>query len=125
VATVVTTVGKTWIRDKLLESVSTAAKWLGWGTGGGTAAAGDTDLFTPATEARTVGVESSQSTDTYRVVGTLTADGTKTITNAGTFNAVGSGSPPSGGGLVVHGDHTGIALLAGDSIQYTIDIQVT
>jgi len=119
-ATVLTTVGKQWIVDKLDESVQTTGKYVAWGTGAGTAAIGDTTLFTEASESRVAGTESQPSADTYRVVGTLTCAGSgKTITNAGTFTA------SSAGTLVVKGDFTGVVLNVGDSIQFTVDLQVT
>lgn len=101
------------------------ACYVGWGTGVGTAAKGDTDLFTPATEARVVGTESQPTADKNQWVATITADGVKTITNAGLFDAAGSGSPPSGGNLVVKGDFTGVVLASGDSIQFTITLEQT
>ena len=101
------------------------ACYIGWGTGTGTAAKGDTDLFTPATEARVVGVESQPIADKNQWVGTITADGAKTITNAGLLDAAGSGSPPTGGNLVIHGDFTGVALALGDKIEFTITLEQT
>lgn len=119
-ATVVTTVGKQWIVDKLDESVQTPGKYIGWGTGAGTAAVGDTTLFTEVTDtARATGTESQPAADTYRVVGTITATTTRSITNAGSFTAVSSGT------LIIHGDFTTVSLLTGDSITFTIDLQVT
>ena len=93
--------------------------FVGWGTGAGTAAAADTTLSTEAAEARVVGTVSVVGTGAsavYQVVGTITAAGTKTITNAGNFTASTSGT------LIVHGDHGGIAVDAGDSITYTISL---
>jgi len=118
-ATVLTTVGKAWIVDKLDESVATKAQYIGWGTGAGTAAVADTTLFTEAAETRATGTESQPSADTYRVVGTITSLSNQTITNAGTFTASTAGT------LVVKGDFTGIPLLTNDSIQFTINLQVT
>jgi hypothetical protein len=122
VAVVVTNAGEEYFVDKTNEAVQTKPEYIGWGTGAGTAAKADTDLFTPATEARVLGTTSKVGTGAtakFQVVGTLTADGTKSITNAGLFTAAGSGSPPSGGTLVVKGDHASTALLLSDQIQYT------
>lgn len=99
--------------------------YIGWGTGAGTAAKGDTDLFTPATEARVQVVASQPVSDKNQWVATITADAGKTITNAGFFQGAGSGSPPSGGTLIVHGDHAGQVLALGDKIQYTITLEQT
>lgn len=91
--------------------------YAGWGTGAGTAAKGDTDLFTPASEARVAATMTQPIADQNQGVATITADGAKTITNAGLFSAV------SGGILSIHGDHAGILLALGDKIEYTIQLQ--
>lgn len=118
-ATVLTTVGKAWIVDKLDETLQTTADYIGWGTGAGTAAVGDTTLFTEAAESRVTATRSQPSADTVRWVGTLTSASGQTITNAGNFTASTSGT------LIVHGDFTGIALSTGDQIQFTINLQIT
>jgi hypothetical protein len=107
----------------------TAPKFIGWGTGAGTAAATDTTLFTEklvdlttaagtdhttGTEARTT---TTQTNDTYTVTGTRTATGAGTVTNAGLFDAA------SGGTLVVKGDFTGIGLAVNDSIAFTFNVK--
>lgn len=120
-ATVLTQKGEEVETDILDGTVSAPASYyVGWGTGAGTAAKGDTDLFTPATEARVAGTESQPTADKNQWVATLTADGAKTITNAGLFDAAGTGSPPSGGNLVIHGDFTGVVLALGDKIEFTV-----
>ena len=116
-ANVLTTVGKDWVIDKLDGSVTTNADWIAWGSGTGTAAAGDTDVFGPVSEARVEGTMSQPSADVYQVVGTMTADGTKTITNAGLFTASAAGT------LVIHGDFNGISLENGDTVQLTFQYQ--
>src|SRR5687767_5307095 len=118
-ATVLTTAGKEWIVDKLDETVQTTGDYVGWGTGAGTAAVGDTTLFTEASEARVVATRSQPSATVVRWVATITADGTKTITNAGNLTAAAAGT------LVVHGDFTGIPVQAGDQIQFTIELTIT
>src|SRR3990167_3963193 len=122
-ATVYTSVGETVVVD-LIDGTSsthldaTNAK-VAWGTGAGVAAKGDTTLFTEASETRVVPTVSQPTTDKNRWVGTITADGTKTITNAGLFDAA------SGGNLIIKGDFTGIALTAGDKIEFTIELEQT
>lgn len=118
-ATVLTNVGEQWVCDKLTSTVSTTGSFVAWGTGAGTAAKGDTTLFTEASEARVSGTVSTSGTGSaakYQVVATITADGSKTITNAGNFTA------SSGGTLIVKGDFTGIALALNDQIQFTITL---
>jgi len=120
-ATVLTDAGRAIVTNRII-GAGTEPKYVAWGTGAGTAAVGDTTLFTEAAEARVAGTSSLQTTsvanDTYRVVGTITAAAGKTITNAGTFDA------STAGNLYVKGDFTGIPLSTGDSIQFTIDHQL-
>jgi hypothetical protein len=118
-ATVLTTAGKTWIQQKLDEAIQTTGDYIGWGTGAGTAAVGDTTLFTESAEARTLSTRTQQGTDTIRWVGTITATAGRTITNAGNLTA------SSVGTLIVHGDFTGVVLLTGDQIAFTINLQIT
>lgn len=92
---------------------------IGWGTGAGTAAKGDTTLFTEASEARVAVVTSQPTADKNQWTATLTADGAKTITNAGLFDAAVAGN------LVVHGDFTGIVLALNDQIAFTITLEQT
>lgn len=120
-ATIYTSAGEAVVAD-LIDGTSsthldnTNAK-IAWGTGVGTAAKGDTTLFTEASEARVAATTSQPAADTNQWVGTITADGTKTITNAGLFDAAASGN------LIVKGDFSGIALTAGDKIEFTITLQ--
>lgn len=122
-ATVYTQAGEEKVVD-LIDGVSavhldaTNAK-IAWGTGAGTAAKGDTTLFTEASEARVVPTVSQPAVDKNQWVGTITANGAKTITNAGLFDAV------SAGNLIVHGDFAGIALALNDKIEFTISLEQT
>jgi hypothetical protein len=125
-ATVITNVGLAVFTNRIIQA-GTAPKNIGWGTG--TAAAGDTTLFTEklvdlttsAGTDHTVGTESrtttTQTNDTYTVTGTRTATGAGTVTNAGLFDAA------SGGTLTVKGDFTGIGLAIGDSIAFTFNVK--
>lgn len=130
-ATFIVSGGKALLANRVL-GLGAEPKFAGWGTGAGTATAVDTDLFTPATESRVSGTSSrvttsgsSVSNDTYQVVATITADATKTITNAGLWDAAGSGSPPTGGGLFLKGDFPGIALNAAEGIVFTFQARFT
>lgn len=118
-ATVLTNDGEQWLCDAASGTVATTGQYLAWGTGAGTAAKGDSTLFTEASEARVAGTVSTQGTGAsakYQVTGTIVANGTKTITNAGNFTA------SSGGTLIVKGDFTGIVLALNDSITFTITL---
>lgn len=119
-ATVFANAGKA-ITTNRIKGAGTEPNYVAWGTGAGTAAITDTTLFTEATEARTLGTSTQQTTtvtnDTYRVVGAITVAGAgKTITNAGTFDAAAAGN------LMVKGDFTGLPLLVGDSITFTVNL---
>lgn len=109
--------------DGIYGTSITAPTYIDWGTGTNAAAVTDTALQTPGGESRTNGTKTKQTTtvsnDTLQVVGTITASGGKTITEAGLFDASSSGN------LYVRGVFTGIALLTGDSIAFTVTIQVT
>lgn len=124
-ATVITNVGLAIITNRIIQA-GTAPKYIGWGTGAGTAAVSDTTLFTealvsllPGTSDHTTGTESrtttTQTNDTYTVTGTRTATGSATVTNAGLWDA------PSDGTLFLKGDFTGIGLVSGDSIAFTMN----
>lgn len=121
-ATVFTNAGKAIVTNRIIGS-GTQPNYVAWGTGAGTAAVGDTTLFTEAPEARVAGTSSRVTTtvtnDTYQVVGTMTASAARTITNAGLFDAA------TGGSLLMKGDFTGVALASGDSIQFTMKLQFT
>jgi len=122
-ATVYVSAGEVVVVD-LIDGVSAvhldaANAKIAWGTGAGTAAKGDTALFTEASEARVAATVSQPTADKNQWVGTLTADAAKTITNAGLFNAA------SGPTLIVHGDFTGVALALGDRIEFTITLEQT
>ena len=117
-ATVYTDAGKA-ITTNRIKGAGTEPLHVAWGTGAGTAGVTDTTLFTEAAEARTAGTSTQQTTtvtnDTYRVVGTITSLSGQTITNAGLFDAATTGN------LFVKGDFAGVALLTGESIQFTIN----
>jgi hypothetical protein len=99
--------------------------YLQWGTGSAAGPTANVVTTTTTTEARTLGTSSQQTTattnDTYRVVGTITAAGTRAITEVGVFDAAGTGSPPTGGNMDIYGDFTVINLASGDSIAFTIN----
>lgn len=120
VANVFTTVGKGQNTGRLTGGVTTTNNQGAWGTGAGTAAVTDTTLFTEASEARVTATLTQQlvnvANDTFQMVYTLVANGTKTITNAGVFDAA------TVGNLFVKGDHAGIPLLINDSIAYTFKL---
>ncbi len=91
-AAVYTTVGKALMVDILDGTTSVPTFYIAWGTGSGTAAVGDTTLFTEASEARVVATVTQPATNTLMFTGSLTANANKTITNAGVFDASSGGT---------------------------------
>jgi hypothetical protein len=125
--TVVTVGGRGVIANRIRNTPSVASpRWVGVGTGATgadrTAAATDTALSTEA-ETRGEGIESQQTTtetgDTYRVVGVVTATNSRNIDEAGLFNAV------SGGTMFLSATFPVVSLSINDSLQLTCNVQVT
>lgn len=117
-ATVVTHAGEQLACD-LLRGAGTVPSYVAWGTGSTTAAKSQTTLTTEASESRVNGTTSTNGTGssaTFRVVATITADGTKTISEAGLFTAASSGT------MFLRGDFTGIAVESGDTIEFTVEV---
>lgn len=124
-ADVITTVGRAQAAGYLAGSTAGVAQvntyYGNVGTGAGTAAVGDTTLFTEVGTARIAMASGSglsrvtvtNTNDTAQYVFTYTATGGVSVTNAGYFTA------SSGGVLMQKSDHASIPLLANDSIQYT------
>lgn len=98
----------------IFDGTTAAPTWrVGWGTGAGTAAKGDTTLFTEAAEARGVAAMSQPSANINQFLTTLTSLSIQTITNVGVFDAA------SGGNMPLKSDFAGIALAIGDKIEFT------
>lgn len=93
--------------------------YVGWGTGAGTAAKGDTTLFTESAESRVATSQSQPTASKNQFQGTITATDARTITNAGIFDA------SSGGNLILHSDFTDEVLADGDAIQFTFTLEQT
>lgn len=121
-ADVITDVGRAQAAGYLSNTVTQITTYHGnVGTGAGTAAVGDTALFTETGSARIsitpTRVTTAFANDTAQYVFTYTATGGINVTNAGYFTA------STGGVLMQKSDHATIPLLAGDSIQYTFKNQ--
>ncbi len=103
--------------------------WLQWGTGTAAAASANVVTTTTTTEARASATPTQQTTtvtnDCLRLTATLTAAGARAITEVGAFDAVGSGSPPTGGNMNIYGDFSVINLATSDSIAFTINTTFT
>lgn len=122
-ANVVTNTGKGILVNRTLGS-GTEPKYIGVGTGAGTAAATDTTLFTESGSTRVTGTSSAVTVtttdDTYQVTGTYTASGTIGITNAGLWD----NATVSSGSLFAKSDFSTVNLSSGDSIAFTFKVTV-
>lgn len=114
---------------RITNALAALSWWLQWGTGSGAAKTANVVTTTTTTEARSSATPSQQTgsvtNDKLRLVATITAAGTRAITEVGAFDAVGSGSPPTGGNMDIYGDFTVINLANLDSIAFTIDTTFT
>lgn len=126
-ATVVTNGGKRTTADRLQTTPTrNAFKFVAMGVGATgaarTAVAADTALSTEV-ETRTSGTESTVTTtqtgDTYQVVGTVTATATRVVDEGGLFDASTVGNMGTSATFPV------INLASADSIQFTWKTQVT
>ena len=126
--TVLTNLGKAIFADRVRTTPGTytnAPKHVAIGVGATgaarTAAAGDTALSTQV-ETRTSGTESvtttTQTNDTYQVVGTVTATATRAVDEAGLFDASSSGNMFTSATFPI------VNLASGDSIQLTWKVAV-
>lgn len=120
-ATVLTNSGKRTSADRQQTTPTrNPLKFIGMGVGATTAArtavVADTALSTEV-ETRTTGTETIVTTtvtsDTYQVVGTVTATATRAVDEAGTFDA------STVGNIGISATFAVINLASGDSIQFT------
>jgi hypothetical protein len=127
VGTVVTNGGKRTIADRCQTTPTrNAFKFVAMGVGATTAArtaaAADTVLSTEV-ETRTSGTESTVTTtntgDTYQVVGTVAASATRAVDEGGLFDASTVGNMGTSATFNV------VSLANGDSIQFTWKVQLT
>ena len=132
VANVLTTVGKGLVTGRLDATsgvTATLAPYVGFGTGAGTAAVGDTTLITELTTgtdpgyARSTGTGSQITTtvtnDTYQLQATITAGGAIALTEAGNFDAA------TVGNLMVHSTFNTINLATNDQLTVKLQVQFT
>ena len=121
-AVVLCTKGKEIIASRLADLLS-VPKYLGVGTGAGSAAVGDTTLFSE-TGTRAICALSLETTDTandtMKFLGTITNfDALKTITNAGLFDAL------TGGNLLAKADSIGQVLDTNEGLTVSFSVKIT
>ena len=115
-----TTAGREWVIDKLqtvAPNSNAVMGWIAWGTLNTAEAVGDTALATEASEARSVATQTQPTATTDRAVATITATGTKTIVETGRFNQL-----AVGGVMIQRHVFTGIPVVSGDAITFTLDV---
>ena len=127
-ATVVTSVGKGIIAQRMFGATPSQAepKYIGIGTGATgaarTAVAADTALTT-GVETRATGTGSAVTTtttnDTHQCVGTVTATASRSVDEAGVFDASTTGN------MYVSATFAVISLSSGDTLQLTFKVQNT
>ncbi len=99
----------------IIDGTTGAPTWyIDWGTGGTTAAKGDTALGTPGGEARVASTMTQPVADQNQFLSLIEATGSKTIIECGIFNASTSGI------MIERSDFAGIAVVSGDKIEFTI-----
>ena len=124
----VVTTGLTLITTALVDLGAIAPKHVQWGVGTTAPAAADVDLEDKAgcNEAR-VNVDAAVTTttltdDTFSVGALITKAAVgAAITEVGTFNAADAGTPPDGDTMFLRATFDAINLVAGNSIDFTID----
>ena len=118
-ADIYTQAGEELVVDIIDGTVAPPTYHVGWGTGAGTAAKGDTTLFTESAETRVVTAQAQPSADINEFKGTITASAARTITNAGILSLI------TGGILLLKSDFTGVVLANGDKIEFTFTLEQT
>lgn len=117
--------GGTSIITNRITNAGTAPKFIGWGVGATAAVVGDTALQTeslPTSTSRGAGgtesrVTTTLTSDTYQVVGTVTAASTLAITEAGLFDAATTGN------MLIRSTFSAVNVVSGDSISFTFGLQ--
>jgi hypothetical protein len=120
-----TNAGAAIVTNRMIQA-GTAPKYLGWGVGTGAAAVTDTALGTesaPTTGGgRTVGTESrttgTVTSDTYTVVGTITAGSSLAITEIGLFDAA------TAGNMLIRAVFSAVNVASGDAITATVGLRL-
>ena len=100
----------------ILDGSTAAPTWaIAMGTGGSTAAKGDTALGTESPEDRIASTMSQPSADKNQWLSLITATGTRNITECGVFDQV-----ADGGIMIQRSNFSAIAVVSGDKIEFTI-----
>lgn len=127
--TVLTNNGEEWTAERMAgvqgagtnNVAANAGSHIGWGTGTTTPQKTDTALATESADpaarvATSVTVTGTGSSAKYQATATLPSTSTQTITEMGLFSASAAGV------MFVRTVFTGVALVSGDSIAFTVTI---
>jgi hypothetical protein len=110
---------------RITSALTALSFFVGWGTGSA-AAKSATDLVAAAPEARTAAVAAQGTTnvanDTFVLTGLIVASTPNVITEVGAFDALGTGSPPTGGNMNFYSDFAVVSLSIGDRIAFTLNV---
>jgi hypothetical protein len=114
--------GAQWIVDKIDETIQTCGAWIAVATS--TAAADQANANLPSSEwqARVCGVHSQATSIRNQWVGTHTFAAAACVGHAGNFTGT---STAVAGGSVVTGEYTKIPVAINDSIQFTVQLDIT
>jgi hypothetical protein len=118
---VVTTAFVDFVVDQLIAETSVFGdfKYHEVGLGTNAEAVGDTALQTSSGIARATGTQVETDHDTYKSVGTITADATEAWTEHGLFNA------SSAGTLMDRTKFDAINVVSGNQVEFTFEISFT
>lgn len=109
------------------DAYASKPRYLQFGTGSGQTAS--SNALAIAAQTRVLGTTSQVTTsvtdDTYQLTGTVTASAARAVTEVGAFDAAGTGDPATGGNMDIYGDFSVINLANGDSIAFTVQVQVS
>jgi hypothetical protein len=113
---------------RITSALTALSFFVGWGTGSA-AAKSATDLVAAAPEARSAAVAAQGTTnvanDTIVLTGVIVASTPNVITEVAAFDALGTGSPPTGGNMNFYSDLPAINLSTGDSITFKLNVTFT
>jgi hypothetical protein len=123
-ADILTNLGEAHVVDQL-DGGGATSEYVGMGEGSTAPTKGDTDLDTASNESRVVGVRTQPSADVVQWVAEITATGTRAIVECGLFDAAGSGNPPTGGNILSRHTFSVINVVSSDTIEFTVQWEVT
>ena len=114
--------GAQWLNDKIDETVQSCGGWIGTATSTNALEGSQANLVSPEIQARACATHTQPTTIQAQWVGTHTFGAESCVGSAGNFPSTSTGTV---GGLIVGGEFTKIPVNASDSIQFTIQLDLT